>query len=279
MNTLSSKLLHNSSGRISLGFAFTKRQKIIASSVVFMLGFLAATQRGNIVFGHYYLILAMGLLAYLLSLWSLWEEMTKLKAVVLMILPVFFSLGATGFYFTFREIQAITQIPMALILGFMFYALLLSQNVFNVAASRTIPLYRAASTSSFVFTLVTAFFLFGILFTLNLPFYWNFLITFLIALPLVLQSLWCVEMEEVSLTIIAYSIVLALLTAECALGLSFWPVQPTIWSLFLATSLYLSLGVMTESMRERLSRRVVWEYIGVGVVVITFAFLATSWVG
>ncbi len=273
------RIVTNTSGKIRLGFSPTKRQKIIVSTVIFIFGFLAATQRGNIVFGHYYLIAAMGLLAYLLSLWSLWEEMNKLKAVLLLILPAMFSIGATGFYFTFREIRLITQLPTALFLGFLFYALLLSQNVFNVAASRTIPLYRAASTASFVFTLITAFFLFGILFTLNLPFYWNFLIVFLISLPLVLQSLWCVEMEKVSSTILSYSIIMSLITAECAWALSFWPVQPTIWSLFLATSLYLSVGVMSESLRERLSKRVVWEYIGVGVVVILFVFLATSWVG
>lgn len=260
-------------------FKFTKRQKIIASSLVFIFSFLVSTQRENIVFGQYYFIWAMGLLAYCLSLWSFWDEMTKLKAAVVLILPALFAVGATGFYFTFREVRLITQIPTALILGFMFYALMLSQNVFNIAASRTIPLYRAASTTSFVFTLLTAFFLFGILYTLNLPFYWNFLIAFLISLPLVLQSLWTVEMEKVSPLVIAYSIILSLITAECALILSFWPVQPTIWSLFLATSIYLTVGVLTESMKERLDRRVAWEYIGVGVVVITFAFLATSWVG
>src|SRR5260221_142325 len=129
-------ILSNTSGKIKFGFTLTKRQKIIASSLIFILGFLAATQKGNIVFGHYYLIGAMGLLTYCLSLWSLWEEMTKLKAVVLLILPTLFALGATGFYFTFREIRLVTQLPTALFLGFMFYALMLSQNVFNVAASR-----------------------------------------------------------------------------------------------------------------------------------------------
>ena len=257
----------------------SKRQKIIVSTVIFTASFLLATQKANIVFHRFYLIYAMGLLAYLLSLWSLWEGMTRQKAVVLLILPTLFSIGATSFYFTFREIRWLTRLPASFILGFMFYTLLLSQNVFNVAEIRTIPLYRAAATASFVFTLVTAFFLFGIIYTLNLPFYWNGLAVFLISFLLILQSLWTIEMEGIKPSLILYSLILSLVIGEGALALSFWPVVTTIWSLFLSASLYICVGILTESLRERLGRRMVGEYAVVGIVVMLVTIFATSWTG
>jgi len=155
----------------------------------------------------------------------------------------------------------------------------LSQNVFNVAASRAIPLYRAASTVSFLFTLITAFFLFNVVFAYNLAFYWNMLIVFLISFPLILQSLWTIELGSISKVVMLHSLVLSLVIAEMALSLSFWPLAPTIWSLFLSTTFYILLGMSTEYLRERLTRRIVLEYTGVGIVVLIISFFATTWGG
>lgn len=262
-----------------VNFKPSKRQKIIVSTLIFVLGFLAVSQTENVIFHRYYLIVGLGVVTYLLSLWALWEGMTKQKALVLLTLPTFFSLGAVSFYFTFREVRWVTRLPLTLVLGFIFYGLLLTQNVFNVAAARTIPLYRAASTSSFVFTLITAFFLYAVTLTLNLPFYWNFLIVFAVSFLLIWQCLWSIEMESIAGPLLVYSFILSLINGELALALSFWPVGPTVWSLFLSTSLYIFLGVLTEFLKDKLSGRVVWEYAGVGVIVILFAFLSTSWVG
>lgn len=253
----------------------TKRKKIIASAVILTLGLLLI-QTVNIFFLGFRFLIALSAVAFLLSLWSLWEGMTKEKAVVLLILPTLFTLAVGSFYFLL-PLRWLTRLPVAMVFGLSFYALLLSQNVFNVSSSRTIPLYRAASTVAFLFTLITAFFTYNVIFALELPFILNGLLVALISLPLILQILWSIDMERVSFPIIIYSLILSLIIGECAVALSFWPVAPTIWSLTLASQTYVLLGIITEFFKDRLNKRVVIEYLGVGGIVLLFTILRTSW--
>ena len=162
----------------------------------------------------------------------------------------------------------------------MFYLLLLAQNVFNVAAIRTIPLYRAASTASFLFTLLSTFFIFNVIYAFNLLFLWNGLVVLLISFPLVLQSLWTIGMEDwVSSHVLVQSLCLSLILAELALSFSFWPMPTTIWSLSLSSSMYVLLGLATQFLRGKGNKRVVWEYLGIWAIVLTVSFLATPWTG
>ncbi len=258
-------------------FILKKRQKIIIATIVITIGLLSM-HTAKLFFLRTRFVVGLGLVTYVISLWALWEGMTKLKSVVLLILPSLYVMAVASFYFLL-PVRLMTLILVSTIFSFSFYILLLSQNVFNVAAARTIPLYRAASTVSFLFTLITAFFLFNIIYSLHLPFYWNGLVVALISLPLILQLLWSVEMNKVNGVLLIYSFILSLVVGEGAIALSFWPVAPTIWSLVLSSMLYVLLGVVTHYMRERLSSQVVFEYLGVGGIVVLFAFLVTSWGG
>ena len=130
----------------------SKRQKIVISSILITIGLLS-TQLVNFNL-RFHFIAGLGILAYVLSLWALWESLNLTKAIVLMILPTFFAVAVASFYFLL-PVRWLTRLPVALFFGLLFYLLLLSQNVFNVAAIRTIPLYRAASTAAFLFTLLS----------------------------------------------------------------------------------------------------------------------------
>ena len=135
-----------------------KRQKIIISAGILTIGLLSTqlvdfNLRFNFIGGLF-------LLSYALSVWALWEGLNLTKALVLMILPTFFTVALASFYFLL-PVRWLTRLPIAFAFGLMFYLLLLAQNVFNVASLRTIPLYRAASTASFLFTLLSAFFIFN----------------------------------------------------------------------------------------------------------------------
>lgn len=261
-----------------LNLRIGKRQKIILASLIMSLGLIYSTQTTGAIFLRVQLIIIFGIVAYLLSLWALWEGINKLKAIILLILPAMYAVAVASFYFLL-PIRWLTRLPVVFLFAISYYTLLLSQNVFNVASIRTIPLYRAASTASFLFTLITAFFLFNVVYALNLPSYWNGVVVFILTLPLALQLLWTVEMEKISSPIIVYSIVIALLVGEGAVALSFWPVAPTTWSLALSTMIYVLLGLTIEFVRDRINQKIVWEFIGVGVVVLTFTILATSWGG
>lgn len=221
----------------------------------------------------------LGVAAYFLSLWALWEGLNWTKAVILLILPTFFTVAVASFYFLL-PVRWLTRLPVAILFGLTFYLLLLAQNVFNVAAIRTIPLYRAASTASFLFTLLSAFFIYNVIFALNLLFIWNGLIVFIISFPLILQIIWSVGMEDrIRGDALLQSFILSLVLGELAYAFSFWPMPTIIWSLSLSSSMYVLVGVTTQVLRSRVTKRVVWEYLGIGAVILMVSFLTTSWTG
>lgn len=254
-----------------------KRKKIIIATVLLTIGLLS-TQLVD--FNLRFKFLAgLGILAYILSVLSLWEGLNLTKGIVLMILPTFFTVAVASFYFLL-PVRWLTRLPVAASFGLMFYLLLLAQNVFNVASLRTIPLYRAASTASFLFTLLSAFFLFNVIYAFNLLFIWNGVAVFLISFPLILQVLWSLNMEDkVSAAIWVQSLILSLVLGELGLAFSFWPTPTTIWPLILSSAMYVLLGLTTQILKGRVNRRVVMEYLGIGVAVLIVGFLTTSWTG
>lgn len=255
----------------------TKRQKIIITSVLLTFGLLS-TQLVD--FNLRFRFLAgLTLTAYWLSLWTLWEGMNKVKALVILILPTLFTLAVASFYFLL-PVRWLTRAPVAFIFGLSFYSLLLSQNVFNVAAIRTIPLYRAAGTAAFLFTLITAFFLFNVIHAFNLIFIWNSLLVIFLSFLLCLQVLWSIEMEDrLSAALLFQSFILALCLGELGLAFSFWPMAGAMWSLTLSSSMYVLLGLSSHFLRGKELKGEVWEYLIIGVGVFVTAFFMTSWTG
>ena len=255
----------------------TKRQKITIASIIITLGLLS-TQLVDFNL-RFRFLLGLSILAYFLSLWALWEGLNLTKAFILLILPTFFTLSVASFYFLL-PVRWLTRLPVAFVFGLSFYTLLLSQNVFNVAAIRTIPLYRAASTTSLLFTVISAFFIYTVISAFHFLFIFNGLVVAAISFPLVLQVIWHLKMEDrVGIADLIQSFVLSLCLGEIALVFSFWPIVSTIWSLVLASSMYILLGLSTHYLRDRLTKRIIWEYLIIGVVVLVVSFLATSWTG
>lgn len=254
----------------------TKREKIVIASVILSIG-LISTQLVPF-YLTYRFILGLMVLSYILSFWALRDEMTKLKAIIILILPTLFTLAISSYYFLL-PVRWLTRLPVAFLFGITFYFLLLSQNVFNVASSRTIPLHRVASTTILILTLITAFSLFNVMFTLHMLFILNGLGIFLISFPLILQVIWSIEMEKLNSLVLVYTAVLSLLVAEFGVVFSFWPISPLMASVVLSTTLYIVLGISTHTFRERLNRGVVWEYLGWGVLIFLIAFFFTSWKG
>lgn len=259
-----------------MNFKLTKRQKIIITSVILSFGLLSTQLVPFYLTTRF--IIGLATLASLLSLWALWEGLNKLKAIILLILPTLFTLAIASYYFLL-PVRWLTRLPVAFLFGLLFYTLLLSQNIFNVSSIRTIPLYRVASTYVFVLTLITASLLFDVLFSLRLLFVWNALAIFLISFPLSLQIIWSIKMEGLDRSVLLYSSLLALIVAEVGLAVSFWPIFHAMTSVLLTTTLYLTVGISTDALRERLSRGVVWGYLRWGILVFLITALTTSWTG
>jgi len=254
-----------------------KRQKIVISSVLLTIGLLS-TQLVDFNLRFRFLG-GLAVLAYILSFWSLWEGLNITKAFMLLILPTFFTAAVASFYFLL-PVRWLTRLPVAAIFGLTFYLLLLAQNVFNVASLRTIPLYRAASTASFLFTLLSAFFIFHVISAFNLFFLWNGVVVAVVSFLLILQVLWTLEMEDtISVAIIIQSLILSLILGELALSFSFWPSPTTIWSLSLSSAMYVLLGLTTQYLRGKMTKRMMWEYLIIGAIVLLVNFFTTSWSG
>lgn len=255
----------------------TKRQKITIASIIVTAGLLS-TQLVDFNLRFRFLI-GLSILAYFLSVWALWEGINLTKATILLILPTFFTLAVASFYFLL-PVRWLTRLPVAIVFGLSFYTLLLSQNVFNVASIRTIPLYRAASTASLLFTVISAFFIYTVISAFHFLFIFNGLIVLVISYPLILQVIWHLKMEDrVGSTELIQSFILSLCLGELALIFSFWPIVSTIWSLGMASAMYILLGLSTHHLRERLTSRIVWEYLIIGMVVFLVGYVTTSWTG
>jgi len=253
----------------------SKRKKFVVVSLILSFGLLTVQLIGLEL--RYQAIAALSILSYFFSAWALHKDVEGIEWLTIFILPVFYT-AAFGFFYFLLPGKWLSRILMAGFFGFGFYALLLTENIFAVAAMRTIQLLRAGQTVSFLLTLLVAFFLFDTVFSFRLWFYFNFIFTFIISFPLILQFLWSVKLDErITDKLLYYSLILSLILAEIALFLSFWPVTVATGSLFLTAVLYVLLGVTQEHFKERLFKKAVKEYLWVGVIVFLVTFLITRW--
>lgn len=255
----------------------SKRQKFVVSALFLSLGLLAI-QVTNISW-RYQAIALLVALTYLLSSWSLIEGLNRIEWLTVLVLPTFFTAGVGLFYFLVPA-RWLTRLPVILLYGVGLYALLLTENIFSVAAIRTIQLLRSAHAVGFLLTLVTSFFLYDTILSFRLEPWLNFLLVALVSLPLILQSLWSVNLEEKLTTKIwLYTLILSLVLGEIALAFSFWPVTVVIGSLALTTTLYTLLGLAQHRLSERLFQRTANEYIRVAIIVLMVILLTTHWGG
>ena len=260
-------------------FSLGKRQKIIISSVLLSILLLSTGFLPIYIYISYkfYYVLFFAVAGYLLSLWSLWEGLNRVKSFTLLALPTLFTLAVANYYFLITLRWLI--ILIALGFGAIFYTLLLSKNIFNVASIRTIPLYRVASVVSFIISGITAFLIFNIILALNLPFYVNTISIFVILFLLSLQLLWTIEMDTISSLIIVYSAIIALIVSEVSLALSFWPTFRPMAALVLAITFSVYTGILMEHLRDRMGRGVVKGYLIWQILAVVLVFITTSWQG
>lgn len=228
---------------------------------------------------RYPLVGVLLILTYLFSAWGFEEDLKGIEWLMLFILPVMFVASLSLFYFLL-PVRWLTRLPVAVIFALGVYAILLVENIYNVAAERTIQLLRAAHSVGLLLTLFTNFLFLALIFALHLPFYGNTLLVFLISFPLVLQALWSIKLEEViSRELFFYTLTLTLTLAELALVFSFWPIPTIIEALFLTTVFYSLVSIAQQHFVERLFRRTLWEFISVSLLVFVFVIFTARWGG
>jgi hypothetical protein len=256
-------------------FLLTKRQKFLLSSFLLSLGLLGI-QLVNIEY-RYVAIFAFFIATYLVSVWALFDDLKGVEWITLLTLPAMYS-GAIGlFYFLLPE-ATLTRIILVTMFGIGMYALYLTENIYSVAAIRTIQLLRAAHAVGFLMSILVLVLLYNTIYSLHLHFWANGLLVFGVSLPIMLQGLWSINLsEKLSKQVVWLSILSAILFAQLAVVLSFLPATVWIASLFLSTLAYVFLGLLQHLLQERLFQRTVYEYVGVGVLVLAATMLVMPW--
>jgi len=255
----------------------SKRQKFIFTSLLLGIGLLTIQFLGNEF--RYPAIFILTLFSIILTLWSLWEALLGIRFFLTPILPSFFTAGVGLFYFLLPA-NIFSRLPVVILYTILIYALLLTENIFSVAAIRTIQLLRAAHGVGFFLTLLAAFFIFDTIFSFRFSGWGNSFLVFLSSFPLFLHGLWSVNLEErLTERIWVYAMGLSFITAEMAFVASFMPVSITMASLFLTTIIYVTLGLSQAEFQERLFRQTVYEYLMVGLIVLLVMMWNIRWEG
>lgn len=258
-------------------YEITKRQKFVLMSF-FLIVILITTQTVGEGL-RYQTIGVLTLATIFLAVFSLWGELSGIKYFLLLLLPAYFVAGASLFYFLL-PVRWLTRLPFALLFGISVYLLMLTSNIYNVAAIRTIALLRAAHAVGLLFSLVATFFLTNVLFSLHLPFYLLVAGVIVIVTPLYLVGLWSYELEEyISRRVLVYTLIFTLLTAQVALVLAFWPIVPINGALAICTVMYALMGLAQFDFAGRLKGRVIFEHLIIALIVFIVLTISTRWGG
>lgn len=258
-------------------YVISKRLKLILMSF-FLTAVLIATQTVPESM-RYQTMAFLGLATAFLAIFSLWGELSGIKYLLLLLLPVYFVMGASLFYFLL-PVRWLTRLPFALLFGVSIYLLMLTSNIFNIAAIRTIALLRAAHAVGLLFSLVATFFLTNVLFSIHLAVYWIVPAVTVICMPLYLASLWSYELEDyISRRVFVFAVIFSIVTAQITSLVSFWPIVPINGALVVVTVMYVLLGLGQFVFGEKLKRRIIWEHLIVSGIVIFIILLSTRWSG
>lgn len=262
--------------KLHLGFLkLSKRQKLVSATFFLTLCLLAS----ELFSGVHHLII--GLILSILTTFVLYLILRKDIAnsfyYPLFILPFFYTLSVSTFYLLIPS-RILTIIILTLFYAFGLYSLFLTQNIFAVSSAKTINLLRSARIVSFVITILITFLMSNIIFSLRLPFFFTPLLIGGLIFLLNLQSLWIYVLDKTMVKeVMLYSLMIALLLLELSFVLVIWPIDASIYSIFLTGIFYTYSGLSHAWFEKRLFKGVMWEYVWVGFLSVFILLVFAKW--
>lgn len=253
----------------------TKRRKFLLSAMVLTVGLLGL-QLVQLEY-RYVAVFGFFLVTYLISAWALFEDLKGVEWLTLLTLPALYAVAVALFYYLLPA-HVLTRFIVLILFGIGLYAIYLTENIYSVAAIRTIQLLRAAHAVGFLMTVLTLVLGYNTIYSLRLTWWMNGLLVGVASWPLLLQALWSIKLpSRLSLPLWLMSSIVALLLLQLSITLSFLPVTVWIASLFLAAVVYVVLGLLQHALDERLFSRTVYEYLIVGIFVLIATLMVTPW--
>lgn len=283
---------------MKLRFQLSKRQKFFIAAVGVVVGVIFIRVDAFTALGWRFREAGFVFYSLIITILSLRDEdFSGVEWLTLPILPVFFSIGASLVYPLLpSEIQYLpfwrmdtdsglflsTVLRTIYLAGIFigFYACLLSANIFNVAGVKTIQLIRAAHSVGFLLTLVSAFLLYTVIYSLHLNSFGNFLVVFIISFPLILQAVWSINLEPyLGREVIRYTFVISLILAQLSWALSYWPVPGLVNAMVVTAASYEGIGVVQYQLLGKLKPTVIKELFSITVIFILVILFSASWLG
>lgn len=256
-----------------------KQQRFIIQTVILSAGLLVT----QLIWTDYRLsmVLVLSILSYILTAWSLKEDIQGVEWILLFILPVFFTAAVSLFYFLLPS-RWISRLIASIIFAIGTYTIVRAENIYNVAAERSIGLLRVAQTVGLLITLVIMFFSTIVVYSLRAPFWLNMLLIALLSFILALQSLWTIKLEtKLSKQLLIYSSIIGLTIGEIVGILSFFPIFRSsglaIGALFICSVYYSTVGLTQQYLMGRMFTNTTREYIVSFLLMITLLLISTKW--
>lgn len=249
-----------------------RREKFVIAAALLSVGLLVV-QYIPLEF-RYVAVGVFSLISYLVSAWALSDDLQKLEWLTIVPFPSLYA-AAVGLFYFLLPANVLSKIFVLVLFGLGMYAIYLTSNIFSVAKGRTIQLLHAAHAIGLLFTLLTSLLFTNTIYSLRLPFYLTSLLVGVVHFPLIVMSLWSINLEtHIKKEVWALSGALTLVLVELSLILTLFPLS--IWNnaLFLMTSVYICLGILHNYLRGRLFSKTLTEYsLVAGFVCLVFAML------
>ncbi len=258
-------------------FSLTKRQQFVGATGALTVGLLLI----QLVTGEsrYPLVFLLSIAAAGLSALVFRKEIRGMEWLTILTLPTLFTTAVALFYFLL-PVRWLTRLPVALLYGIGMYALLLTENIYTVAADRTIALLRAAHSVGFLLTLLTYFLLVQTVLAFRFIAPVAMAIIGPISFILALQSVWSMELSEtLGRRVWHMSIAIAVFLTQLVWIFSFLPTKTTLLALLFTTAFYSSVGAAQQYLVEKLYKKTLIEFFAVAAIVFIITFIATSWRG
>lgn len=254
---------------------FNKRQKFVVAVLLLSCGVFLSEYFTGIKLALSALGLAIA--TDLMLLFILRKDIKNTFFGPILVLPFFFSL-AFPFFYTLVPERLLSRLIITIIYAFGLYSLFLTQNIFAVSGIRTINLLRSARIVAFVITLLVFYFLVNFIFSLR----FSPILTPLAILPLSffmnIQSLWTYSLDTTQVKAIAiFSAIIAISLMQLSYVLILWPVNASIYALFLTGVFYTYSGLCHAWLERRLFKGILWEYIWVGFISVLFLVIFSKW--
>lgn len=254
-----------------------KRQQFVAITLILTAGLMLTQLVASDL--RYLSVIILSVITYFLSAFGLREDLKGIEWFTLLTLPTIYTFAVALFYFLLPA-RWLTRLPVAALYAIGIYALLLTENIYNVAANRTIGLLRAAQSVGFLMTVTVYFFLSQSILAFRYYPLANIVWIILVSAILYLPLLWSMELTPgISRRVRDLTLTLTLIEAEIMWILSFWPVTTTQKAILMAGSFYALGGMGQLYLSERLYKKNIWELFIVILIITVVVFLTTNWRG